>query len=228
MALEARKEPLRVVSSNAGHALWCGIADPSKAARVADRLMGDDMFSGWGVRTLSEECQGYNPVAYHLGTVWPHDSALIAAGLKRYGFASHARRIFDGIAAAARDFDHRRLPELWTGFSRQRYATPIRYPVACHPQAWAAGSVPFLLQHLLGLEADALDGRLRIAKPSMPGLGTWIELRGVRVGEASVDLRFERAGPGAKDDAKVDVLDSTGELEVEIDAGSRRMAGVPS
>lgn len=220
MALEARKEPLRVVSSNAGHALWCGIAEPARAARVADRLMADDMFSGWGVRTLSEKCAGYNPIAYHLGTVWPHDNAFVAAGLTRYGFASCARRIFDGITAAAADFDHRRLPELWAGFSRQRYGSPIRYPVACHPQAWAAGSLPFLLQHLLGLEAQALDRRLRIVRPTLPGLGTWLEVRGLRVADASVDLRFERGGSDENGVAKVDVLAVRGELDVRIDAGA--------
>ncbi len=228
LALEARKEPLRVVSSNAGQALWCGIADPAKARRTAERLMDSEMFSGWGVRTLSESSAAYNPVAYHLGTVWPHDNALIAAGLKRYGLATQARRIFDGIASAARDFDHRRLPELWTGFSRERYPTPIRYPVACHPQAWAAGSMPFLLQHLLGLEANALDHRLRITEPTMPGLGTWIELRGVRVGEASADLRFERTAAKAEDTARVDVLAVHGDLEVQIETGPGRMAGIAS
>lgn len=228
MALEARKQPLRVVSSNAGHALWCGIAEPAKAARTAERLMGTDMFSGWGVRTLSQDNAAYNPVAYHLGTVWPHDNSLVAAGLKRYRFASDARRIFDGIAAAARDFNHRRLPELWTGFSRERYASPIRYPVACHPQAWAAGSMPFLLQHLLGLEAHALEHRLRVAEPVMPGLGSWLELRGVRVGEASVDLRFECTDARARDAAKVDVLAVRGKLEVEIETGSAVRAGAAS
>jgi len=186
------------------------------------------MFSGWGVRTLSASSAAYNPVAYHLGTVWPHDNALVAAGLKRYGLTTQARRIFDGIASAARDFDHRRLPELWTGFSRERYPTPIRYPVACHPQAWAAGSMPFLLQHLLGLEANALDHRLRIAEPTMPGLGTWIELRGVRVGEASADLRFERTAAKAKDAAQVDVLGVHGDLEVQIETGPGRLSGIAS
>ncbi|MGN6393806.1 MAG: amylo-alpha-1,6-glucosidase [Gemmatimonadales bacterium] len=228
MALEARKEPLRVVSSNAGQALWCGIADPSKAARTAERIMSAEMFSGWGVRTLSQDSVAYNPVAYHLGTVWPHDNSLVGAGLKRYGFGAHTRRIFDGIAAAARDFDHRRVPELWTGFSRDRYASPIRYPVACHPQAWAAGSMPFLLQHLLGLEAHALEHRLRVSEPIMPGLGTWLELRGVRVGEASVDLRFESTDAKTRDTARVDVLAVRGKLEVEIDTGSALMAGVAS
>jgi len=216
MALEAEKQPLRVVSSNAGHALWCGIAQPARAARVADCLMADDMFSGWGVRTLSERCQGYNPIGYHLGTVWPHDNALIGAGLKRYGFAAQACRIFDGILAAAGEFDHHRLPELWTGFSRASYATPIRYPVACHPQAWAAGSLPFLLRHLLGVEPEALDGRLRIRRPTLPAGIDWLEVHGVRVGAATVDLRLDRPASGA-DEARVDVVRLRGQLDVQVD-----------
>jgi glycogen debranching enzyme len=183
--------------------------------RVADRLMADDMFSGWGIRTLPDGCPGYNPIGYHLGTVWPHDNAFIGAGLKRYGFGNHARRIFDGITAAATDFEHRRLPELWTGFSRQRYQTPIRYPVACHPQAWAAGSLPYLLQHLLGLEAHGLDRRLRIVRPMLPGLAGWIEVRGLRVGDASVDLRF--IGDDPPEGTRVQVIRLEGRLEVQVE-----------
>jgi glycogen debranching enzyme len=224
MALEAKKQPLRVVSSNAGHALWCGIAEPEKAAKVADHLMADDMFSGWGVRTLSADCKGYNPIGYHLGTVWPHDNGLIGAGLKRYGFADHACRIFDGIAAAAGEFEHHRLPELWTGFSRASYGTPIRYPVACHPQAWAAGSLPFLLRHLLGVEPEALDGRLHIRHPTMPDQITWLEVHGIRVGGASVDLRLDRPRSGS-DEPRVEILGLRGKLDVQVDyvgtAGSR-------
>jgi glycogen debranching enzyme len=222
MALEADKRPLRVVSSNAGHTLWCGIAGRARAAQVAERLMADDMFSGWGVRTLSEHCPGYNPIGYHLGTVWPHDNAFVGAGLKRYGFANHARRIFDGITAAATDFEHRRLPELWTGFSRQSYQTPIRYPVACHPQAWAAGSLPYLLQHLLGLEANALDRRLRIVRPALPGLAGWLEVRGLRVGDASVDLRF--TGGDRPEKTKVELIRLEGTLDIQ-DAETPSVAG---
>jgi glycogen debranching enzyme len=216
MALEAEKQPLRVVSSNAGHALWCGIAEPAKAARVAERLMADDMFSGWGVRTLSAGCKGYNPIGYHLGTVWPHDNALIGAGLKRYGFAEQACRVFDGIAAAAGEFEHHRLPELWTGFSRASYGTPIRYPVACHPQAWAAGSLPFLLRHLLGVEPEALDGRLHIRAPTLPEGINWLEVHGIRVGGASVDLRLDRPRSGS-DEPRVEVLRLQGKLDVRVD-----------
>ena len=225
MALEARKQPLRVVSSNAGHALWCGIAEPARAARVADRLMAEDMFSGWGVRTLSEQCAAYNPIGYHLGTVWPHDNALVAAGLKRYGFADQARRIFEGIADAAAEFEHHRLPELWTGFSRARYAMPIRYPVACHPQAWAAGSLPFLVRHLLGVQPEAPEGRLRILRPTLPAPVGWLEVRGVRVGGTTVDLRFDRPAWGG-DEARVDVIHLHGDLDVQVDYARADVAAV--
>jgi glycogen debranching enzyme len=218
LALEARKQPLRVVSSNAGHALWCGIADTDKARRVAQRLMAPDMYSGWGVRTLSASSPAYTPIGYHLGTVWPHDSALVAAGLKRYGDSAHAGRIFDGLAAAALDFEHHRLPELLTGFSRGRYDAPIRYPVACHPQAWAAGSLPFLLAQLLGLQPEAFEGRLRVVDPWMPGFVDVLELAGVRVGGATVDLRFESNHAADGGAAKVRVLRVEGKLDVRTES----------
>jgi glycogen debranching enzyme len=168
------------------------------------------------VRTLSAGCKGYNPIGYHLGTVWPHDNALIGAGLKRYGFAEQACRVFDGIAAAAGEFEHHRLPELWTGFSRASYGTPIRYPVACHPQAWAAGSLPFLLRHLLGVEPEALDGRLHIRAPTLPEGISWLEVHGIRVGGASVDLRLDRPRSGS-DEPRVEVLRLQGKLDVRVD-----------
>lgn len=214
MALEAAKQPLRVVSSNAGHVLWCGLARPERAARVAERLMASDMFSGWGVRTLSEQAAAYNPIGYHLGTVWPHDNAFIAAGFKRYGLSAPAIRIFDGIADAATTFEHQRLPELWTGFSREQYGAPIRYPVACHPQAWAAGSLPFLLTRLLGLEPAALDRTLRIVRPVLPGLAHRLELR-VEVAGVPVHLRFERVDAAGA--ARVEVLAGGDRLDIRVE-----------
>lgn len=143
LALQADKQPCAVVSSNPGHALWSGIADAGKARRTMQRLMEEDMFNGWGIRTLSSKERRYNPVGYHLGTVWPHDNALIAGGFRQYGFNEAARRVCSGILDAARHFEHERLPELFAGFTRAEYGVPVRYPVACHPQAWAAASVPY-------------------------------------------------------------------------------------
>jgi glycogen debranching enzyme len=193
LALSGRdRKPLEVISSNPGHALWSGILTDERAELVARRLLADDMFSGWGVRTLSKDERGYNPVGYHLGTVWPHDNSLIVAGLRRYGHDDEALRIFDGLLSAAALFDNHRLPETFSGFSRARLDAPVRYPVACHPQAWAAGSLPFMLQVLLGLEPDAFAKRLTIVRPRLPQYIERLELTGLRVGEASVDLKFVR------------------------------------
>lgn len=214
LALEADKRPLGVVSSNPGHLLWSGIADREKADLTASRLMTDDMFSGWGIRTLSTEERGYNPIGYHLGTVWPHDNSIVAAGFKRYGYENSLGRVFNGIAEAAMHFEHSRLPELFTGFSQRDYDEPIRYPVACHPQAWASGAVPFLLMSLLGVQPDAFARRLRIVRPALPSSADFLELRGLQVGQASVDLRFERSHGG---DIAVRTLDVQGELAITVE-----------
>jgi glycogen debranching enzyme len=196
LALEVEDRPCAVVSSNPGQALWSGIVDEEKAGKVVDRLLAPDMYSGWGVRTLSNKELRFNPIGYHLGTVWPHDNALIAAGCRRYGRHEAAAKIFLGLLEAAMGFDHYRLPEVFAGFPREEYAVPVHYPVACHPQAWAAGSIPYMLETMLGLEPHAFDRRLDIANPDLPPFVTWLELRRLRVGQASVDLRFERDGAG--------------------------------
>ncbi len=216
LAIEADKRPLAVVSSNAGHLLWSGIADREKADLTASRLMADDMFSGWGIRSLSASERGYNPVGYHLGTVWPHDNSLIAAGFKWYGYENAVLRVFDGMVKAAMHFEHYRLPELFTGFSERDYDEPIRYPVACHPQAWSSGAVPFLLMNLLGVQPDAFGRRLRIVRPSLPSFADYLELRGLRVGQATVDLRFERSHGG---DVAVRTLDLEGALAITVEPG---------
>ncbi|WP_437916501.1 hypothetical protein WME73_18145 [Sorangium sp. So ce302] len=143
-----------VCSSNAGHALWAGIAEPARARTTAERLLSESMYSGWGIRTLAADEQGYNPISYHRGTVWPHDNALIVSGLRRYGFDREARCVFGGIVRAAMVFRMYRLPELFCGFARDEYGGPVRYPVACHPQAWAAGAVPSMLASLLLLKPN--------------------------------------------------------------------------
>ncbi|MGH7928338.1 MAG: amylo-alpha-1,6-glucosidase, partial [Candidatus Binatia bacterium] len=154
LALQNGGNPVSVVSSNAAHALWSGIADKEKARKIAERIMQDDMFSGWGVRTLATSELRYNPVGYHVGSVWPHDNSMIGTGLRRYGFDEPALRIFEGLVEAAMHLDHS-LPELFSGFSRADYGEPVRYPVACHPQAWAAVAIPYLLGNLLGLVPQA-------------------------------------------------------------------------
>jgi glycogen debranching enzyme len=214
LALEAKRRPCRVMSSNAGHALWAGIVDKQKAERVVHRLMRPDLFNGWGIRTLSYKERRYNPMGYHLGTVWPHDNSLIAAGFRRYGYHEEASRIFVGLLEAAIEFEDYRLPELFTGFGREEYGQPVRYPVACHPQAWAAGSIPFIVETFLGLIPDAFNKRLKVVKPFLPEFINQVELRHLRIGKASVDLRFERKKDGS---LHAHVGQVTGDLHVEVE-----------
>ena len=213
LALQRDNRPAAVVSSNPGHALWSGIAAPSRAKKVAARLMRDDMFSGWGIRTLSADERRYNPIGYHDGTVWPHDNALAVAGFARYGCGPDAARIVGGMIDAASSFDHDRLPEVFAGFSRSEFATPVHYPVACHPQAWAAGAVPFMLASLLGLEPDAFHARLQIREPVLPASVRRITVRRLRVGSANVSVTFARA---AHDRVLVDDVRVDGVLDVIV------------
>ena len=215
MALEAGHQPCRVMSSNPGQALWTGIIEEDKAGHVVHRLMRPDLFNGWGIRTLSCKERRYNPMGYHVGTVWPHDNALIAAGFRRYGYDEEATRIFVGLLEAAMEFEDYRLPELFTGFGREEYGQPVRYPVACHPQAWAAGSIPFLVETFLGLAPDAFNNRLKIVKPYLPDFINQVEFRHLRVGQALVDLRFERRRDGSLD---AHVGEVTGNLKVEVES----------
>ena len=214
MALEAGRHPCRVMSSNPGQALWTGIVEEDKAGRVVHRLMRPDLFNGWGIRTLSCKERRYNPMGYHLGTVWPHDNSLIAAGFRRYGYDEPAARIFVGLLEAAMEFEDYRLPELFTGFGREDYGQPVRYPVACHPQAWAAGSIPYLVETFLGLAPDAYNNRLKIIRPYLPDFISEAELRHLRVGQGSVDLRFERKRDGS---LEAHVGRVTGDLKVEVE-----------
>jgi glycogen debranching enzyme len=197
LALQRGGAPAEVVASNTGQVLWGGIAHPDKAERVVERLMQSDMFSGWGIRTLSSREVAYNPISYHLGSVWPHDNALIIAGLRRYGHDEQALRVYGALFDAATNMPDYRMPELYCGYERREGEQhPVRYPVACSPQAWAASSMPFALWNLLGLRADAVGGHLRLVRPCLPPWVDQLELRNLPVGQARVDLRFERTGPG--------------------------------
>jgi glycogen debranching enzyme len=192
LALDGQKRQVTSVTSNPGHCLFCGIVEPDKAAAVAERLMAPDMFSGWGVRTLSSKSPAYNPMSYHNGSIWPHDNAIIAAGLKRYDLASETQRIATAIldiATRARDF---RLAELYCGFERDQRGEIVAYPVACMPQAWAA-AVPFmLLQAMLGLAPNAPSDTLTVVKPTIPSWLGYVELHALSVGQADVSLAFTR------------------------------------
>lgn len=214
LALERDDRPLGVVTSNAGQVLWSHIAKPARARRVAKRLMAPDMFSGWGIRTLSTDARRFNPVGYHLGTVWPHDNALIAAGFRHYGLDAAARRVFAGLLRTGAYFRSYRLPEVFAGFSTAEFQTPVRYPVACHPQAWAAGSVPYLLGALLGLEPDGFAGHLRVVHPTLPDGVNRLELRDLPVGKSRISIRFTR---GTKQRVDVDLLSTSGTVELVVE-----------
>jgi glycogen debranching enzyme len=216
MALDAAKRPSRALASNQGHLLWAHALAPHRAAAVRDALMDDDAYSGWGVRTLAADERAFNPVGYHTGTIWPHDNAMFAVGLRRYGFDDAFLRIFEDLIDATASFSDYRLPELFAGFSRADYEDPVPYPVACSPQAWAAGALPAMLVAGLGLVPDGLERTLRIRRPSLPRQIGRLALEGLSVAGARVDLLFERV-VGRPDrvaltDARID-----GDLEVVLE-----------
>ncbi len=192
LALQRDCRQAQAIASNAGQALFTRIVHSDRAAKIAQRLVASDMYSGWGVRTLSAQERAYNPLDYQVGAVWPHDNALIALGLRRYGLIDAMEQIFKGIFEAATQFPLARLPEVFDGFSRDDYDVPVHYPVACSPQAWAAGALPLLLRTALGLEPDAPQQALQIHRPNLPAFLTWVEIHGLRVGQAQVDLRYQR------------------------------------
>lgn len=196
LALDGQKRPCRVRTSNAGHALFTGIAYPERAQQVAETLMSPRSFSGWGVRTLASGEARYNPMSYHNGSVWPHDNAMVACGLAYYGFRREAARIFEGLFEASIYIDLRRLPELFCGFPRQRSQGPTFYPVACSPQAWAAAAPLSLLQACLGIEFDPSSERLIFDRPVLPDFCENVILRDLRVGGGSVDIALKGRGPG--------------------------------
>jgi glycogen debranching enzyme len=192
MALDGAKHRADAIGSNAGHCLWSGIVTPERAGRVVDRLMTPDMFSGWGIRTYAAGQAGYNPIGYHMGTIWPHDVSLIAAGFKRYGYHEEANRLVGGMFEASQHFAEFRLPELFCGFDRDVSPVPVPYPVACSPQAWAAGSVFLFLETMLGLRPHAAMGELELVRPELPEWLTKVTVSNLRVGEEDVDLLCHR------------------------------------
>jgi glycogen debranching enzyme len=212
LALDGQKRRCRVRSSNSGHALLTGLAFPQHAEVVARTLLGSDHFSGWGVRTLAASCARYNPMSYHNGSVWPHDNALLAAGLARYGETRAAATLFSALFDACKAMEEHRLPELLCGFERNPGEAPTRYPVACSPQAWAAGAVSLLFQSVLGLHVDAAARRIRLARPVLPPSVDQVTLYGVGAEGAAVDLLLERNGDGLD----LRVLRRAGELDVVL------------
>lgn len=207
--LDPDKKPIETISSNVGHCLWSGIVSPDRAERVVRRFLEDDMWSGWGIRTLSARNPAYNPFSYQRGSVWPHDNGIIALGFKRYGFSEEANRVARDLFEAASYFKSYRLPELYGGLARGPGSFPTQYLGANIPQAWAAGSVFHLLQAILGLRADAPAGRLYV-HPTLPRWLPDVQLEGLRLGEARLTLRFWREG----DLSRWEVREQEGEAEV--------------
>jgi glycogen debranching enzyme len=216
MALDHEKRPSRALASNQGHLLWARAVSPPRAAAVRDALLGEDAHSGWGVRTLAAAERAFDPLGYHTGTVWPHDNALLAVGLRRYGFDEEFQRVFEPLLEAASRFPEDRLPELFAGTpARGGEENPGAYPVACSPQAWAAGAVPYMLTAGLGLAPDGLAGRLEIVRPSLPRRARRLWLRGLRVAGARVDLVFDRAAERPHHVKVIDVQ-VDGQLDVAV------------
>jgi len=210
LALDGEKRPCRVRSSNAGHVLFTGTASDERAARVARTLMADDSFSGWGVRTLSSREDRYNPMSYHNGSVWPHDNAVIAAGMGRYGMRAPVLELMRGLFDASMFVDLHRMPELLCGFARRVSEGPTRYPVACAPQSWSAGAVYLLLQACLGLSIDAATCTVRFTRPELPDFLDLVHITRLRVGEATIDLELRRY-PG---NVGINVTRREGQVEV--------------
>jgi glycogen debranching enzyme len=223
--LDPQKKQITSVASNAGHCLWSGIADQEKAERTARRLLQEDMWSGWGIRTISSKNPAYNPYSYHLGSVWPHDNSIIAAGFKRYGLAEEANTVIRAVFDAARKLEAYRLPEIYSGLARESIGGdfPSLYPGGANiPQAWASGSVFQMLQAILGLRADAPHKRLYV-NPTLPHWLPTIELQRLRIGPCLLTLRFWREGdhsrwevlaraaePGMKEEEMIQVMDEPG------------------
>jgi len=212
LALDGAKNPCRVRTSNAGQVLLTGIAPADHAARIAEGLLRPRFFSGWGIRTVASDEARYNPMSYHNGSIWPHDNALIALGLARYGLKRSVERVFQGLFDAATYMESRRLPELFCGFQRARSRGPTLYPVACSPQAWASATPFTLLEASLGLEFDPKVGEIRLRNPYLPVFLDEVIVRNLRLGEASFDLRVRRH----RKDVSVEVLKSQGKMRLSV------------
>jgi glycogen debranching enzyme len=211
LALDREKRPVTTIASNPGHALATGIIPAGRAADVARRLLAADMFSGWGVRTLSSAHPSYNPYAYHLGTVWPVENATFALGFKRHGLDDEVERVATGMLDAAAQFDSLRLPEALGGHARATVPLPTFYPESNSPQAWSAGAVVLLVQTMLGIYPFAPAHLLALVRPRLPPWITRVTVHRLRVGDAVVSLRFRRRDDGS---AAHEVLERTGTLHV--------------
>ncbi|HEY9812063.1 MAG TPA: amylo-alpha-1,6-glucosidase, partial [Candidatus Sericytochromatia bacterium] len=214
LALDGDGNCVDSISSNPGHCLLLGILEPEKAYSVAERLRAPDMFNGWGIRTLSSLSPAYNPMGYHVGSVWPHENALIAMGLRSLGLVDQALEISQGLLDMTKRQPYQRPPELFCGYERFNDSDPVKYPVACSPQAWATGSIFQLLQMMVNLVPDAAGNCLRIIDPTLPDSINSLSLHNLRVRSTVLDLEFERSG----DSTACRVVKKRGNLRVVIEA----------
>jgi glycogen debranching enzyme len=212
LALDSDKRPCQLRTSNAGQCLFTGIVSHERAWHVARTLMNPDSFSGWGIRTLAASEARYNPMAYHNGSIWPHDNALIALGFARYGLETKAVQILTGLFEAGLYFDLHRMPELFCGFNQYPGEGPVLYPVACSPQAWSAASVFVLLQACLGLTVSGTDGLVSFARPRLPAFLGEVRINNLEVAGAIVDLQLVRH----EQDVGVNVLRREGDVQIIV------------
>ena len=211
-ALDGDKQPSRVRTSNAGQCLFSGIVAADRAVKVGQSLLQPDLFSGWGIRTVGVGEPRYNPMGYHVGSVWPHDNALIAFGMARYGMATEVARVFVGLYDAAMYFDLHRIPQLFCGFPRDEGQGPILYPVACAPQAWSAAAVFLMFQACLGLRVDASESKISLVRPPLPPFLSHARIVNLGVGNASADLLVVRH----ENEVTVNVLRRIGEIDIVV------------
>jgi glycogen debranching enzyme len=212
LALDGRKRPCLVRTSNVGHVLASGIARADRASLVAQGLLHTSFNSGWGIRTVAAGEARFNPMSYHNGSIWPHDNALIAQGLARYGHKQGARLIFDALVRATVGMDQRRIPELYCGFRRRHGCGPTAYPSACAPQAWAAGAPFLMLQALLGLEFDPEGRRILLVNPCLPASTSTVTIRNLTLAGASADIVVRQDGRAVS----LEVLRAAGDLHAAL------------
>jgi glycogen debranching enzyme len=212
LALDRDGAPCRVISSNPGHLLWTRIVSDSRAQIVARRLLQDDMFTGWGLRTLASRERQYNPMSYHNGSVWPHDTALAAVGMREYGMNAQFLTLATGLFEAVLQFDDMRMPELFCGFPRVAGYAPTRYPVACSPQAWASATPFTLIEASLGLQFDPVANQIRLLNPRLPSFLDELVLRNLQLKQSSVDLKVRRHA----NEVSVEILERRGRVQVAV------------
>ena len=214
MGLDKYGNQIKTITSNPGHCLETGIIDKHYESIIAERFFEPDMFSGWGIRTLSTNTLMYNPMSYHNGSIWPHDNSIIAYGFSKIGRIDLTLRIITTLFEAARLLKYKRLPELFCGFSRKlrRQDPPVSYPVACSPQAWSAASVFLLIQSMLNIIADAQNSELKLLDSKLPHWLDYLRLENIQIGTAFTDLEFKRTSKGLV----IDVLEKRGHLDIII------------